>query len=122
MSLLALTGRDQVAIERVAVTQSPTGGQVRDYSAQNRDGLPTSAACRIQPLSADERVAYGVRGVRLAWKLLFAEDPVITPQDRVTFIDADQRTHTASIVQPSINLDGQSRLYRAIVLEQEEGR
>lgn len=117
MSIQSRTSRDQVTIERLGVTQSTTGGQVRAYNAANRGSRPATARCRIQPLSNKERVAFGVKGTRAAWKLLFHSNPEITVEDRVTFVDADGQTHTASVIEPSRNLDGQSRLYRSIAEE-----
>lgn len=117
MSIQSRTSRDQVTIERLGVTQSTTGGQIRAYNTSNRSSRPTTAKCRIQPLSHKERVAFGVRGSQAAWKLLFHADPEITIEDRVTFLDADGRPQTAVAIEPSRNLDGQGRLYRAVCEE-----
>lgn len=117
MSLISHTSRDAVTIERLSTSQSATGGQVRSYGVQNRGALPTELRCRIQPVSTEERVAFGIRGTRAAWKLLFSSDPAIASSDRVTFLDADRVARIASVVQSSLNLDGQSRLYRAVVEE-----
>ena len=120
MSLTSLTARDTVTIERLSAAQSTMGGQIRSFSTQNRAPLPASMPCRIQPLSSQERLAFGVRGARTAWKLLFSTDPTLTLRDRVRFVDPDNGARErATVVDPSRNLDGQSRLYRAVVEEVE---
>jgi hypothetical protein len=119
MSLSSQTSRDTITIERVASTQSETGGRLRTYSTLERGSLPTSIACRIVPLRARERIAFGVRGAQLAWKLLFAVDPSLTVADRVRFTDASGTEHVAIVVEPSLDLDRQGRLFRTIVEESE---
>ena len=114
MSVRSQTSRDLVQIERLSATQSETGGQIRVFSAANRGSRPTSVRCRIQPLGAREHVEFGVRGSRIAWKFLFADDPQITVEDRLIFTDSDGQTHTARVLEPSHNLDMQSRLYRVV--------
>ncbi len=115
MSIQSQTSRDLVAIERLAVTQSSTGGQVRTYSAANRGSRPTSVRCRLQALGAEERIQLGVRSEQILWKLLFSSDPQITVEDRLLFTDSDGQSHTARVLEPSRNLDMQNRLYRAVV-------
>jgi hypothetical protein len=114
MSVRTRTSRDLVQIERLSVTQSETGGQIRVFSAANRGSRPTSVRCRIQPLGAREHVEFGVRGSRIAWKFLFADDPQITVEDRLIFTDSDGQTHTARVLEPSRNLDMQNRIYRVV--------
>jgi hypothetical protein len=117
MSLISLTVRDTITIERLSASQSSTGGQIRAFSTANRAGLPVSLPCRIQPLSSKEQIEFGIRGERTAWKILFSSNPTLTICDRVRFADSDGIARMAAVREPSRNLDGQSRLYRAIVEE-----
>jgi len=119
MSILSRTARDEVRIERLETTQSSTGGQVRSYSAANRGNLPTTARCRVQPLSRRELAAYGVRGAQAVWKFLFSGDPQLTVQDRLRFTDAQGTEHVVDVIEPSLNLDSQNRLFRAVGQEVE---
>lgn len=119
MSIQSRTSRNTITIERVIGMQSDTGGEIRTFSTQERGSLPTSLACRIVPLRARERVAFGVRGSLSGWKLLFATNPSITVADRVRFIDSTGIERVTTVVEPSTDLDGQGRLFRAVVEESE---
>jgi len=117
MSLAKLTSRDSVTINRLSTTRGTAGGQLRTYSEGNRGELPSSWTCRIQPIGGEEKREFGIRAERLAWKLLGTSNPTITVLDQVSFTDADEIDRTTRVIEPSRNLDGQGRLYRAIVEE-----
>ena len=56
-----------------------------------------------------------MRGERKAWKFHTITNPTLTVQDQVEFTDADGESVTARIINGSRNLDGQSRLWTAIL-------
>jgi hypothetical protein len=119
MSISSRTARDMVTIERASSTQSDTGGQVRTFGIIQRGSLPTSMSCRIVPLRAEEHAEFGLRGARSAWKLLFSTDPSLTVADRVRFAESSGVERIAVVVEPSLDLDRQGRLFRAVVEESE---
>ena len=117
MSLAALCARDTVVIKRQVTTTGSAGGRASTYTAAARGSLPTSATGRLQPLSADERREFGIRGERKAWWFFSTSNPLLTVRDQVQFTDADGEAVSARIINPSLNEDGQSRLYET-TLEQ----
>ncbi|MGE3314007.1 MAG: hypothetical protein AB7O26_02745 [Planctomycetaceae bacterium] len=119
MSIESRTSRNSITIERAGITQSDTGGEIRTFGTEERGPLPTSLACRIIPLSARERLAFGVRAAQRGWKLLFAGEPSLTLADRVRFTDSSGVERVARVVEPSTDLDSQRRLFRAVVEESE---
>lgn len=114
MSLKSRTARNTITIERLSSTPNDTGGQTRTWSTAARGSLPSSIACRIVPLRSDERIAYGVRGSKQVWKFLFSSDPQITVVDRIRFNDPSGVEHIATILETSLDIDFQGRLYRAV--------
>ena len=117
MSLAGLCSRDTITIKRLAVTQGTAGGQVRAPTTAARGSLPTSANCRIQPLSFEERREFGIKGSHKAFELFFTSDPSLTIADQVEFTDADGSSVVSRVANPSLNEDSQSRLWSAIVEE-----
>jgi hypothetical protein len=117
MSLEDLTSRDSVTIKRLVVTQGSAGGQVRTFTTAARGSLVTSWTCRTQPMTAEERLEYGVKGARKSWKHLGTSDPSSGVQDVFVFTDEDDVSRNAGVISPSRNLDGQDRLWMVVTEE-----
>lgn len=115
MSLAALCSRDTISITRLVTTQGTAGGQVRTFTAAARGSLATQATGRLQPLSAEERREFGVRGVAKTWKFHTTSNPSLTVRDQAEFTDADGEDIEARVIRESRNLDGQGRLWTAIL-------
>ena len=114
MSLQSLTTRDTVTLKRAARTSDAGGTPVDTYTTTSRGSLPTTWKCRAQPLSSKEKIAYGVSANEDVWKFLGTENPQIDVRDHIAWTDTDGTSREASVIQPSRNLDGQSRLYVAL--------
>ncbi len=119
MSIQSRTSRDSVTIKRYpSVPTKDAEGGIDKANSQattgNRGTLAASSNCRIQPLSAQERVAFGVRGDTRIWKFLYSTDPSVGMRDLQTFMDNGGTARTARTVEPSRNLDEQGRLWVAI--------
>jgi len=115
MSLAALCSRDTITIARLSVTQGAAGGQVRTYTAAARGSLDTTSTGRLQPLTLDEEREYGIRGTRKSWKFHTITNPILTVEDQVTFTDTDGESIAARVIKGSRDLDGQGRLWTAIL-------
>lgn len=113
MSLSALLSRDTVTIQRVSVTAQNTGGQTRSYSTSNRpSGAPTTWNCRIQQMSADEAVRYGLKGTNSYWKFLGHTRPQVDERDRFTFTDSEGTSHTVYMLGSERNGDNQGIMWQ----------
>ena len=91
------------------------GGKGADpYSTAQRttDSVPTSITGRIFSLSAKENINFGIRGDRLVWKVLFAADPIVTPEDLLEFTDNNSDTRQIRCLHRSEDLGMQNRLFR----------
>ena len=119
MSLFSGTDRDVLTtIERKSGTaQGSEGEDTGTYTTGNRGTLVTTIRCRIQNLSAIERVQFGIAATERAWKWLFHSNPSLDLRDRATFTDDDEDARTAYVLNPSKNMDNQGRLWVAIAAE-----
>jgi len=91
-------------IERLEVTQLSDGSQLREYSTGNRDALPTELDGVPILMTQQERMEYGVRGDKLAWKFISdgdGENPLVDARDRVTWTDHRDEEWTARVTARS---------------------
>lgn len=119
MSLAAFCDRDTITIKRLTTSRGTAGSPSRTYTTAARGSLPsTGIKCWLVELTTgEENREFGVRSDRQVWKILATSDPKITVADQVEFTDQDGNSFVARVINPSMNVAGLSRVYRAIVEE-----
>src|SRR5690606_16131055 len=103
-----------LTIQRLAVTQNSTGGQVRAYTTAARGALPRSIEGRAVRMSQKEKLEYGVRGELTGWQFLIEDDPSATINDRIVFSYSDGDTRTVKVTNGSQARSADARFYRVV--------
>lgn len=108
MSLKSLCNVSLASIERVDSTINAAMGQVRTYSTATRTtaGLPTSSRGRLQQLTENRRMRFGVNDVEIDAVWYTITDPQVDDRDKLIVGGKNYYVHGM------IDFDLQGRLYR----------
>ena len=109
MSITSMCSRDTVTVKNQTNTKTAGGAAAKVWTTGTR-----TVSCRIQSLSAEEIVAFGVRAGVRAWKLYSATNPTITETTHVFFTDGSESIE-AAVIRPSRQYDNQDRLWITVV-------
>lgn len=106
MSLAALTSIHTATIQRVAVTNSDSMGQIREYTTAARGSLPTSSTGRIQDLSGNRRTEFEKKEEQIDAVWYTTTDPQVDERDQLTV------SGKVYFVQAGRDFDQLGRLFR----------
>lgn len=81
MTLAELTNIHTVTIQERTQSQDSTGAMYHTWSTV--DGAPTKA--RVVPMNVREILDYQRSGVEASHKIIFSEDPSMTPNKRIVY-------------------------------------
>lgn len=115
MSIYDQLTRDSMSFtDMSAAGQAADGSQTpREYTTAARGSKPTSMVGRVQEMSTEEMVKYGLKGSDTMFLLLFNSDPQLTVASQVSFADVNGVDWNMRVIKPSRPLDNQNRVYEA---------
>lgn len=115
MSIFDQLTRDTMSFTDMSVTgQAADGSQTpREYTSAARGSKPTTMVGRVQELSTEEVVKYGLKGTDSMFMFLFNSDPQLSVASAVSFTDVNGVDWQLRVIKPSRPIDNQNRVYEA---------
>lgn len=110
VSLQSLASLHSVTIQLKTESIGSAGGTSYTYST-----IQTGVRCRVQPVSATDRVDFQVRGFDISHAVHFASNPNIDEQNCILF--GTRRLHVRRV----LNINEMNRLWIAYCSELDQG-
>lgn len=119
MSISSMTSDFTATIKRQTATYSASGDKKLSFTTAKRtsDGLSISISASFQCMDSQEKSEYGIKDTDMAWCMFTATDPVLQTEDQVEWTDSGGIVRTCRIQDPSYDMAGKGRIWRAVVRE-----